>query len=63
MVNSSEDKTDNMSGNKRTLVAETEPVGQVLGAWVVSELQAQGLIEPDSGDSYRQRWHLANPNG
>lgn len=32
--------------------------GQLASIKVVTELRQQGLIEPDSGDSYRQRWRL-----
>lgn len=37
---------------------EDAETGQQVNVKVVTELQNQELIEPDSGDSYRQRWRL-----
>jgi len=37
---------------------DATPTGALASIKVVMELQQEGFIEPDSGDSYRQRWRL-----
>lgn len=41
---------------------DANETGQVVGVKVVTELKQQELIEPDAGDSYRQRWRLVREN-
>ncbi len=41
---------------------ESTQTGQLAGTKEVTELQQHGLIEPDSGDAYRQRWRLVCQN-
>lgn len=39
---------------------ETTETGALASIKAVTELKTLGHIEPDSGDSYRQRWRLVN---
>jgi len=42
---------------------DSTPTGELASLNVVMELQRHGLIEPDSGDLYRQRWRLVGQGG